>query len=91
MKKTKIQIIVGSVLVCLVIATLYFAIKSTAEGGTLISLTDKEADLVGQNQELQAQIVSASSLSQISKTAQSLGMIVPEKYIYMGNQGVAMR
>ncbi len=85
--KNLIILIIG----ILVVATVFFAIKASAEGQTLITLEDKAQALVAQNQELNSEIVNSTSLSQIAKAAQAMGMVQPEKYAYMKGTGVAMR
>ncbi len=91
MRNKKLQKIIGGVLVCLTIATVFFAIKASAEGQTLITLEEKAQTLQTENQELNSEIVNSTSLSQIGKEAQAMGMIQPEKYAYMKGTGVAMR
>src|SRR5258708_33116673 len=75
----------------LLIATVFFAIEASAQGAILVSLENKAADLQSQNQELSDNLVAATSLSQINKEATNMGMARPEKFVYLTQQGIALR
>ena len=91
MKNKKLQRIIGIVLTTLTIVTVFFAIKASAEGQTLIDLENKAANLQAENDQINSEIVNSTSLSAIGKEAQATGMISPQKYAYMKGTGVAMR
>ena len=88
MKISKVMIIV---LGTLLVMTIFAAAKASAEGMTLISLETKHGELSEQNQELKRQLVTSASLSQVSKKADEIGMIKPEKFIYLTGSGIALR
>ena len=90
-KKRKIQILVSLVLTCLLVTTIFFAVKASTKGQTLITLENKAANLQDVNQELKQEIVGSTSLSQIGKAAETMGMTAPEKFFYMDRTGVALR
>ena len=91
MKTRRIPVLIGVFLGSLLVATVFFATKSSAQGMMLISLEDKAAGLEAQNQELKTQIVSSSSLLQIGKEAKNLKMGSPEKFVYLSNQVASIR
>jgi cell division protein FtsL len=75
----------------LFVITVFFGVKASSEGMTLVALNEKAQELQQQNQELKDQIVSSTSLSQVAKQSDSLGLIKPEKYVYLTQQGIALR
>ena len=91
MKSKKLQITLVSILVSLIIATLFFAVKTSAEGAKLITLENASRQLQEENQELNDRIISSSSLTEVTKEANKIGMIKAENYLYMTGQGIALR
>jgi cell division protein FtsL len=91
MRNKKLQKIIGVVLTCLTVLTVYFAIRASSSGQKLITLEDKALKLQQENQELNSQILDSTSLSQVGKLATAMGMDKPQKFVYMNGTGVAMR
>jgi hypothetical protein len=75
----------------LIVLTVFFAIKASSQGANLVDLEEESSRLVQENQELKDKIVKSTSLSQIAKQAENMGMVKPENYVYMSNQGIALR
>ncbi len=91
MNKKKVPIIVSLILFGLIVATVFFAIKSGTQGSSLIALENKVAQLTASNQELKSEIIGATSLSTVAKAASDLKMEKPEKFVYLTHEGVALR
>lgn len=75
----------------LFVTTIFFGVKASSQGMALVTLNEKAQELTQQNHDLKDQIVSSTSLSQVAKQSDSLGLIKPEKYVYMTQQGIALR
>ncbi len=75
----------------LFVATVFFAIKSSSQGASLLVLENKAIELEAQNQDIKDKIVGSTSLTKIEKNANDLGMVKPEKFIYLKHDGVALR
>jgi cell division protein FtsL len=86
-----IKKLVVPVLGLLLVATILTAVKASAQGGNLVALENEAASLKEQNKDLEDKIVAAGSLTQIDKKAAAMGMKTPEKFIYLTQQGLALR
>lgn len=91
MKNKRIKILVWGTISFLLVAAVFFAMKSSAQGVKLITLETKATTLESENQEIQSEIISDTSLSLIGKEAKTLGLDVPQKYVYLNRDGVALR
>jgi cell division protein FtsL len=79
------------ILAILMVVTIFTAIKASGKGTDLVALEREASILREKNQELKDSIVTYSSLSEVKKIAEVNGMIHPERFVYMTNQGIAMR
>ncbi len=87
----KLPVFAGIIVFVLFVATVFFAIKSSSQGANLVVLENKAVELEAQNQEIKDKIVASTSLTKIEKNADDLGMVKPEKFIYLKHDGVALR
>lgn len=83
--------IIIPILTILLISTILVAVKATNEGSKLLTLEKRAAELEEENKELKNQIISKTSLTEIGKNADKLGLGKPEKFIYLTNSGIALR
>ncbi len=91
MKNKKLQLILVSMLTCLIVATIFLATKASAEGSRLIALENESSHLLEANHELNDKIISSTSLTEVSKEASISSMIKPENFLYITGNGIAMR
>lgn len=87
----KLPVLAVVIVFGLFVATVFFAIKSSSQGANLVVLENKAMELEAQNQEVKDKIVGSTSLTKIEKDANDLGMVKPEKFIYLKHDGVALR
>ncbi len=87
----KLPVFAGVIVFILFVATVFFAIKSSSQGANLVVLENKAVELEAQNQEIKDKIVASTSLTKIEKNADGLGMVKPEKFMYLKHDGVALR
>lgn len=87
----KLPVFAAVIVFVLFVATVFFAIKSSSQGANLVVLENKAVELEAQNQEIKDKIVASTSLTKIEKNANDLGMVKPEKFIYLKHDGVALR
>ena len=72
-----------TILLGLVVSTIYFAILTSVVGDKLTILEKKETEIKSGNRELSLQIVSSSSLSKLSQESHDLGFIKPSNILYI--------
>lgn len=81
--KSKNKFIILILAVPLVAASIFLTVEMASSGAELSFLESDEAALKSENQRLEAELISASSLSQFENIYESLGFIKPEKIIYI--------
>lgn len=85
-KFTLKQIPLGWVILGILIVTqIFFTIQTATMGAELSMLEHKSIEITKKNMELQAQLVSRSSLSESQEAAENLGYIKPMNVVFMKN------
>lgn len=80
--------IIASPFVVFVIATVFLAIESASYGAKLHSLEEREAELTQENRELSSQMVSNTSLGELSGKSEEMGFVKPDKILYVSGDKV---
>ncbi len=86
MKKTKPKskfVLFSIFLGLLVILTILFTIELTSKGNELLKYEEEKKAFQIENRELTSLLISNTSLVRIKKKAEELGMVKPEKVIYL--------
>jgi cell division protein FtsL len=79
------------VLLILLTAAILVGIKATDESNKLASLENKKSQLEQTNRDLKDKIIQSASLTQIGNSAKMIGLDRPEKFVYLTNDGIALR
>lgn len=88
-QKTRVKMLpVGlAMLMVLVVVGVAVSIGLSSKGSELLRLEKMISEVNTRNREIKMEMVSESSLTKIAQRADQMGMIKPEKVIYLGQGG----
>lgn len=82
----EVSVAFASLLLFLFGATIFLAIESSSQGAQLIALERDAQLLEAENRQIEAQIVSQSSLAKVAGMIEELKMVKPEKIVYLNRE-----
>lgn len=82
----KIPLFMLPILVIFGLATIFLTIEAATSGAKLANLEQKANLLARDNENLEQQLVTSSSLTDLGKKADELGFAKPQSVLYISNQ-----
>jgi cell division protein FtsL len=88
--KTKFRVrllpLVGCLFAMLVVTSVFVSISSASKGSELMEIEREMQDMSARNQQLKMEMISGTSLKYIAERADELGMVRPEKIMYLNQE-----